>query len=164
MIGMRVRNRRDKKMSRRPIPNDCPEPLECGSAIALQQICQSLIGQSEKTHARRANTQNAQRPQRFRAPQFSPALPISCVQAPLAFQHTLRPRIIIAIRRINDTNGSIRTDGMLQNDAASERFVDYVRPALSGAGQTKHVGRRHQRRHVRAVVRPGLPLRTPRAA
>src|ERR1035441_8215614 len=103
---MRIGDGRNKQMSRRPTANNGGETLERRSAVAHQQVGQALVAPTEKARFIWANPENLQSRERFGATQFAPAFAIGGIQAPLAFEHTLRPGIVIAIGCIHHAERS----------------------------------------------------------
>src|SRR6516225_12163775 len=65
--------------------------------------------------------------ERFCLSQPSPTPAVGCVQAPLAFEHPLRPGIIVTVCNINDTNRRTGANCSLQKNAARERFIVRMR-------------------------------------
>jgi hypothetical protein len=86
-------------------------------------MCQPLVRKTQEIGVRGAHAENVQSSQRFRTPQFSPALSISGLQPPLALQYTLWPGVIVSICGIKDVNGCTSANCVLQNHATSECFV-----------------------------------------
>jgi hypothetical protein len=99
------------------------ESRESAVAVTQQEICQALVWQGKELNVRRVDTEDAQRGQRFRAPQFSPAFSIRCAQAPSSFECSLWPGIVIPICDVNNANGRSSANRLLENDATSQRFI-----------------------------------------
>ena len=72
---------------------------------------------------RAAQSQHRQSCDRFLSAPFAPSRPVFIIQAPAFFEEPLRPRIVLAVRGINDPDGRPRGDGALEQDASGKRFV-----------------------------------------
>jgi hypothetical protein len=96
---------------------------ESAVAITQQKIGQALIWQGKELNVRRVDTEDAQRGQRFCAPQFSPAFSIRRTQAPSSFECSLWPGIVIPICRVDNANGRSSANRLLKNDAACQRLI-----------------------------------------
>jgi len=67
--------------------------------------------------------EGTQRGQRFRASQFSPPSSIGRAEPPSSFERSLRPRIVIPVRHIDNANGRSLANRFLKNDATRQRFI-----------------------------------------
>jgi hypothetical protein len=99
------------------------ESRESAVAITQQKIGQALVWQGKELNVRRVDIEDAQRGQRFCAPQFSPAFSIRCAQAPSSFDYSLWPGIVIPICDVDNANGRSSANRLLENDATSQRFI-----------------------------------------